>query len=298
MTSRLSLTPLELTDSQFILDLANTEGWQKFLGDSEINSEDDAVSYIRNIIANPNTGYWVVRLQSNHASIGVVTFIKRDYLEFPDIGFAFLAGYVNTGYAYEATAALLTQVIHEAQYTHICAIAKASNPPSKKLLNKLGLVFLKEIEVDNMTLQLYEASMDKIMINHLAKSFFSIFSNKESAQPNFELLRQICLPEVLITNKNGMQVDIFDLGSFIETTQHMLTSGALTEFDEQEISEETKIVKNIATRFSEYRKSGIVFRQRFHVTGYKCFQFVRVNQSWKICSVLWSDNETLSQGGN
>jgi ribosomal-protein-serine acetyltransferase len=57
-----------------------------------------------------------------------------------------------------------------------------------------------------------------------------------------------------------------------------LTSGTLTEFDEQEIFEETKIVKNIASRFSEYRKTGIVFGQRFQVTGRKFFQFVKIDQ--------------------
>jgi RimJ/RimL family protein N-acetyltransferase len=297
ITDRLSLRVLAGSDSQFILTLVNTDGWQKFIGNRDIHSEADAVSYVRNIIENPQVNYWVVRLQTNDAPIGVITFIKRDYLQYPDIGFAFLPEYAKTGYAYEAMSALLEHITDQAIYTQICAVSQASNPPIK-LLNKLGFQFLKEIELEKERLQVYEASVDRIIITRIAKLFYSVFENRANKQPNFDLLKQICIPEVLITNKHGTEAEVFDLASFIETTRHILLNGTVTEFDDEEIFEETKIVKNIASRFSEYRKTGIVFRQKFQVTGDKFFQFVRINHSWKISSILWSDNEKLRRDSN
>src|SRR5215471_5672532 len=81
ITDRLSLRALAVSDSQFIFNLVNTEGWQKFIGDRNIKSHADAISYIKNIIADPNVDYWVVRHQNGEVPIGVITFIKRDYLE-------------------------------------------------------------------------------------------------------------------------------------------------------------------------------------------------------------------------
>src|SRR5437867_3917202 len=106
-TDRLLINPLTQKDNSFILELVNTNGWLEFIRNRNINSEVEATAYIQKIIDNPSINYWVVRIKSNKVSVGIITFIKRNYLEHYDIGFAFLPAFANNGFAYEATRAVL-----------------------------------------------------------------------------------------------------------------------------------------------------------------------------------------------
>lgn len=290
-TNRLLLDPLMVSDGQFILELVNTDEWLTFIGDRNVHSEADASAFIQRIIDNPGINYWVVRIKSLGTPIGIVTFRKREYLDYYDIGCAFLPACHNKGYAYEATEAVLYNIIRSEKHTHISSITSFNNMGAIKLLKKLGFEFHKEIEAEKEKLQLYEASVDRLCIAEITHSFFSAFTNKGNEKPNIGLLEDICIAEAIIVNKNKSTADVFTVSSFINTKRRILTDGTLVEFEEKEIFEETRIIKNIATRFSEYEKKGFVFRQRFHLRGYKFFQFVKIKQSWKICSILWMDNE-------
>jgi ribosomal-protein-alanine N-acetyltransferase len=161
-TARLSIQPLNIHDDNFIFELLNTEGWIKFIGNRNITSPVEAVGYIQKILANKNISYWVVRIKDSQKAIGIITFIKRDYLEHPDIGFAFLPAFCKDGYAYEATNAVLKKLITQKTCFHIFAITVPENINSIKLLNKLGLIFEKEIEIEKEKVHVYGASREKL----------------------------------------------------------------------------------------------------------------------------------------
>lgn len=154
-TDRLLIRSLTVTDDQFILSLVNTEGWIKFIGNRNVNSPSEARVYIQKILASKNILYRVVELKNLKVSIGIVTFIKRDYLEHPDIGFAFLPGFSKSGYAYEATSAVLNKLVHEQNLSCIFATTIPENQGSIKLLQKIGFQFEKEILVENEKLHVY-----------------------------------------------------------------------------------------------------------------------------------------------
>ena len=156
-TTRLSLSSLNPADAAFILELVNTPEWVRFIGERNVKTEEDAVAYIQRIMQNPDIMYWVVRLKEQQEPIGIITFIKRDYLEHHDIGFAFLARYGKQGFAYEATAAVLADVAQNTEHTHILATTVEDNVNSIKLLQKLGLQFEKQIQNGNDTLLVFGA---------------------------------------------------------------------------------------------------------------------------------------------
>lgn len=158
-SERLLMKPLSMEDDQFILELVNTEGWLKFIGNRNINSLHDAKAYIQKILDNENIFYWVVQPKEQGENIGLITFIKRDYLEHHDIGFAFLPRFCNKGYAYEATMAVLQKIIDELKPAHILATTIPENISSIKLLKKIGLTFEKEILVEKERLYVYGMSM-------------------------------------------------------------------------------------------------------------------------------------------
>ena len=115
-TDRLSIGPLLSTDTMFISELVNSKGWLQFIGDRKVHSPEDAAAYIEKINDNPHVTYWVARLKDTGTAAGVVTLIKREYLEHHDIGFAFLPVFAGKGYAYEAAKAVLYKIINTIIY--------------------------------------------------------------------------------------------------------------------------------------------------------------------------------------
>ena len=159
-TERLSLHPLSAGDAGFIRELLNTQGWLRFIGDRNIHSAEDAITYINKINSTPNFYYWTVRLTGTHEPIGLISFIKRDYLEHFDIGFAFLPQYNGRGYAYEAAKKILSFVSSMPEHAVVVATTLPDNTNSIKLLQNLGFHFEKEIEVGSEKLEVYSNGWD------------------------------------------------------------------------------------------------------------------------------------------
>lgn len=161
-TQRLLLTELTVHEAEFISELANTPEWIKYIGNRNINSKEEAIAYVQKIIDNPAVKYWVVKTRGQQIPVGVITFIKRDYLDHHDIGFAFLAEHTKQGYAFEATVAVLSDVIKDPEHLQILATTLKENTSSIRLLKKLGFAFNKEIINDNELLHVYSITKDKL----------------------------------------------------------------------------------------------------------------------------------------
>ncbi len=161
-TERLLLSELTAANAAFIFELVNTAGWIKFIGDRNVKTKEDAGEYIHKILSNPDINYYVVTLQNDQMAIGIVTFIKREYLEHFDIGFAFLPAHTKQGYAFEATQAVLSDRLKSKQHETILATTIKENGYSIQLLKKLGFTFSKEINNGNDVLQLFSIHKEKI----------------------------------------------------------------------------------------------------------------------------------------
>ncbi len=154
-SSRLLLQPLEMQDTAFVRELLNTEGWLNFIGNRNIATDEDAQAYINRITGSPHIHYWKVSLANTAQTIGIVTFIERDHLPHPDIGFAFLPRYFGKGYAREATRAVIETMRKENKIEGLVAIVLPHNTSSIRLLTALDFRFEKDIEEDGTKLHLY-----------------------------------------------------------------------------------------------------------------------------------------------
>lgn len=162
-TSRLRLTEISLIDAAFIKELVNTPGWIRFIGERNVKTDEDAVQYIKQIICSKQVKYWVVKITADNTAVGVISFIKRDYLPHHDIGFAFLPAYQHTGYAYEAAAVVLKDVWQHTKYPIVLATTLYDNVGSIRLLEKLGFHFAEQIQVQGKNLQLYSIASPQAM---------------------------------------------------------------------------------------------------------------------------------------
>jgi [ribosomal protein S5]-alanine N-acetyltransferase len=154
-TDRLILDLITESDAEFMLTLLNTEGWLRFVGDRKVRTLADSIAYIRKLRARENLFYWVVRRKESADPLGIISFIKRDYLENFDIGFAFLPEYVGKGYAKEAAKSVLAIAGQDPAIETVLATTLPENERSIGLLEKLGFRFSHTIHEGDTLLHVY-----------------------------------------------------------------------------------------------------------------------------------------------
>lgn len=157
-TERLRLREFNTADATFIIQLLNSEGWLKFIGDRQIKTIEQAQNYL---ISGPMKSYSVngfglsmVELKNTHIPIGMCGLIKRDNLLYPDIGFAFLEEFMGKGYAFEVAEETINFAKKNLNKETIKAITLPTNVRSISLLKKLGMTFEKNFSFDGLTEEL------------------------------------------------------------------------------------------------------------------------------------------------
>lgn len=150
-TERLFLEPMTIAEAPFILELYNSPNFIKFIGDRNIKSLDDAENYIINkfLPQFERLGYgnFLIKLKTNGKKIGGVGIFERKGIEVHDIGFSFLPEFEGKGYGYEAANHLIKTAFSKFGLKRISAITSKENTASQKLIEKLGLKYLKTIQL-------------------------------------------------------------------------------------------------------------------------------------------------------
>lgn len=293
-TERLTLRPLALADAAFIMELLNSPGWIAFIGDRKIGTEQDARDYILKVTGNTGIQYWVVCRKADAAAVGLVTFIQRNYLDHPDIGFAFLPNVAGNGFAYEAASVVLHYLMHEEKYKTILATTVPENVRSIRLLEKLGLYYEREIVNEGDVLRVYEISADDLELQQLVSAFYDLFTNVDGKKPQLQAIHSLCIPGAVIIKQEKQQQTVYNLETFIAPREKILLDGTLTGFSESEIAAETKRVNETAQRFSRYKKSGVMNGVPFQGQGTKLLHFVNTGSGWRIAALLWEDDVTAT----
>lgn len=144
-TQRLTIRRMTSADAAFVVELLNTPGWLRFIGDRGVRSLADAVRYIETgpmaMATTLGLGFSVVELKQTGEPLGICGLAQRDYLDHRDIGFAFLPQHGGQGYAYESARAVLDHAQGELGLPRVLATTRIDNLASQRLLEKLGLRF-------------------------------------------------------------------------------------------------------------------------------------------------------------
>ena len=150
-TQRLLLRQLELDDAAFILELLNEPSFLANIGDKGVRDLAGARQYIslgpRASYAEHGFGLFLVQLKADATPMGICGLIKREGLDAPDIGYAFLPRFWSQGYAIEAASAVMIYAQETLGLSRIVAITAPENHASIRVLNKLGLRFDRMIQL-------------------------------------------------------------------------------------------------------------------------------------------------------
>lgn len=162
-TERLILREFMLSDAKFIVELVNTPGWIEYIGDRNIKTEEQAKTYLETgpIKSHRLNGFGLslVELKDEKNPIGMCGIHKRDQLDHPDLGFAFLPDYMGKGYALEMARATLDFAKEQLKINILFAITVPFNKRSIKLLEKVGMKF-------NMTFCLPDGKEDLMLFSN------------------------------------------------------------------------------------------------------------------------------------
>ena len=142
-TERLRLRKFVVDDAGFIVELVNSPGWLKYIGDRNIKTDTQAIAYLENgpLKSYKGNGFGLSMVETieGRIKVGMCGIIRRDNLEYPDIGFAFLPEYTGMGYAFEIVKATLAYAQNQLKLEQISAITIAENTKSIRLLEKMGM---------------------------------------------------------------------------------------------------------------------------------------------------------------
>ena len=148
-TARLTLRPFTPADAPFILELLNQPSWITNIGDRNVHLLEDAVGYIENgpmaSYARHGFGLWCVERTADRTPVGMCGILKRDYLDSPDIGFAFLERFQGQGYGMEAAAATLAYARATLHLDRMAAVVSPDNTGSIRILQRLGMRYTEPI---------------------------------------------------------------------------------------------------------------------------------------------------------
>ncbi len=165
-SNRLTIRHLHTGDAAFILELVNQPAWLDHIGDKNVHSIGDAVTYIQdgplNMYQKYGFGLFLVENKSSGKAIGICGLIKRDTLPLPDIGFALLPDHWGKGYALEAAMSVMEEAFNRLRISQILAITSVNNFASIRLLGKLGFEFQEKMQENDKDLNIYVCQCERL----------------------------------------------------------------------------------------------------------------------------------------
>lgn len=150
-TKRLILKPTGIEDASFILKLLNSPGWLEHIGDRNVYSEIEAINYIQNKMLpqyeEKGFGNYTLIRKEDGFKLGTSGIYSRPGLKDVDIGFSVLPEYTGKGYSYEAAVKMMWLAEYEFRIDKITALTTRANIASQNLIKKLGLKYIKDVEI-------------------------------------------------------------------------------------------------------------------------------------------------------
>jgi ribosomal-protein-alanine N-acetyltransferase len=150
-TDRLSLREAEDADAAFILELLNSPGFLENIGDRGVRDLAGAGTFIedrlRGSYREHGFGMWIADQKADGSPMGIAGLVKREGLDVPDVGYAFLPSAWGQGYAQEAAAAVLAHARGPLGIPKLAAITTPENFASMAVLRKIGFTYRGVIEL-------------------------------------------------------------------------------------------------------------------------------------------------------
>lgn len=163
-TPRLYLRQMAEEDASLVLQLNSDREVLKYVHETLLENEENAKEIIRNIIIpqyKNNLGRWAVYSKNNSEFIGWCGLKYIAETQKIDLGYRFLKSFWGKGFATEAARYTLKHGFGNLKIPTIHASAHIDNFASIRVLEKLGMKFIKNEFVDEDLVKTYEISVNE-----------------------------------------------------------------------------------------------------------------------------------------
>jgi RimJ/RimL family protein N-acetyltransferase len=171
-TERLILRELLPMDANGMFELDSDPEVHQFLGTKPLNTIDESrkvIDFIRQQYLDNGIGRWAVieKHTGNFIGWAGLKLVKDEinqHSEYYDLGYRFIKKYWGKGYATEASIATLNYGFDQLQLNQIYAITAIDNHASKKVLEKAGLKFIENFDLDGEPLSWFKITKPEIKL--------------------------------------------------------------------------------------------------------------------------------------
>jgi len=160
-TPRLILRQFTLDDAALIHQLNSDPEVLKYLHEPALENEEHAKAILTNIILpqyQNNLGRWAIHIEDSNEFIGwcgLKHLIETDEI---DLGYRLMQQFWGKGFAYEAAKHTVDYGFNQLHLKTITGRAHIENIASLKILEKIGMQFIKEEIVDDCRVKTYTLS--------------------------------------------------------------------------------------------------------------------------------------------
>lgn len=167
-TERLILREIELSDAQGMFELDSDYDVHKYLGEPVVNSIEESIEKIKNIqnqyLVNGVGRLAVIEKSSNTflgwAGLKLEAPRPHHPEQYYDIGYRLIKKFWGKGFATEASKAALDYGFKQLKISDIYADVDANNTASKKVLEKMGLKYIKSFDDEGFLVDWYHINYE------------------------------------------------------------------------------------------------------------------------------------------
>lgn len=157
-SDKIVLQKVSLNDVGFLLELLNDPDFIANIGDRGVRTKEQTQAYLeKGVLNQPDyLGLWVIRALDDGQPMGVISVLKREFLEHIDLGYALLRSARGQGVARHAAFLMLSYLTGKKGVGIVDAIVNPNNQASINLLAKLNFVDIGYVSnPENERLKLY-----------------------------------------------------------------------------------------------------------------------------------------------
>ena len=155
-----TLSELSQADAPWIYELMNDPAYIENIGDRGIASIKEAKDYLINgpiaSYRQHGFGLWKAVLRGSNAPIGICGLLQREYLDYPDIGYATLSDFRGRGLTYLAVQLTITYFREHIFSEKLYGLTKLGNRASQNLLTTAGFELLEIRIINGLETVLYK----------------------------------------------------------------------------------------------------------------------------------------------
>jgi len=131
--------------------------------------------------------------------------------------------------------------------------------------------------------------MNTRAIDYITEDFYESLSFQDGEMPDLETVSGLFYDDGILVNNTFSKPVTFTAESFVRTLESQIAEGTLKQFMQRELHSRTEIFGKVAQRLSVYEYSLADHEIENLPRGVNYIQFVWVDDSWRITSMAWSD---------